>query len=128
LQWETLSVVIADKIFWDKVKVCVKVLLPAVKVLRYSDGMQGGTLGLLYSLLLQLDELYQSPIPGLPESVRIKVTSPCPPQCGACPFPQHKSVCVRDQYLCTHNALTNDEDNLTVFVRFFFSFVLAFRG
>ncbi len=47
---------ISDKEFWTTTKVCVKVLLPAVKVLRFSDGMRGGNLGLMYNLLLQLDE------------------------------------------------------------------------
>ncbi len=51
---------IADNNFWSTIKVCVKVLEPAVKVLCYSDGMRGGTLGLMYNLLLQLDELYSS--------------------------------------------------------------------
>ena len=59
--------------FWSTIKVCVKVLEPVVKVLRYSDGMRGGTLGLMYNLLLQLDELYSSPIEGLPDKVRTKV-------------------------------------------------------
>ncbi len=54
-------------------KVCVKVLEPVVKVLCYSDGMRGGTLGLMYNLLLQLDDLYSSPIEGLPDKVRTKV-------------------------------------------------------
>jgi hypothetical protein len=49
-----------DKNFWSTIKVCVIVLEPAVKVLRYSDGMRRGTLGLMYNLLLQLDELYSS--------------------------------------------------------------------
>ena len=47
---------------WTTIKVCVKVLDTAVKVLRYSDGMLGGNLGLMYNLLLQLDQLYSSPI------------------------------------------------------------------
>ena len=59
--------------FWSTMKVCVKVMEPAVKVLRYSDGMRGFTLGLMYNLLLQLDELYSSPIEGLPDKVRTKV-------------------------------------------------------
>ena len=63
-----------DKNFWSTIKVCVKVPEPAVKVLCYSDGIRGGTLGLMYNLLLQLDELYSSPIEGLPEKVRTKVS------------------------------------------------------
>jgi len=58
---------ISDKEFWTTTKVCVKVLLPAVKVLRFSDGMRGGNLGLMYNLLLQLDELYSSRIDGAPD-------------------------------------------------------------
>ncbi len=65
------------KEFWATTKVCVKVLLPAVKVLRFSDGMRGGNLGLMYNLLLQLDELYSSHIDGLPEKVRTKVSPRC---------------------------------------------------
>ena len=56
---------------------CVKVLLPAVKVLCYSDGIRGGNLGLMYNLLLQLDQLYSSPIEGLPDKVRTKVSPRC---------------------------------------------------
>ena len=48
-----------------------------VKVLHYSDGMRGGTLGLMYNLLLQLDDLYSSPIEGLPDKVRTKVSPRC---------------------------------------------------
>ena len=64
---------ISDKDFWATTKVCVKVLLSAVKVLRSSDGIRGGNLGLMYNLLLQPDELYSSHIDGLPEKVRTKV-------------------------------------------------------
>jgi hypothetical protein len=68
---------ISDKDFWATTKVCVKVLLPSVKVLRFSDGMRGGNLGLMYNLLMQLDELYSSRIDGLPEKVRTKVSPRC---------------------------------------------------
>jgi hypothetical protein len=64
---------ISDKDFWTTTKVYVMVLLPVVKVFRFSDGIRGGNLGLLYNLLLQLDELYSSRIDGLPEKVRTKV-------------------------------------------------------
>ena len=68
---------IGDKNFWSTTKVCVKVLQPAVKVLRYSDGIRGGNLGLMYNLLMQLDERYSSPIEGLPEKVRTEVRPRC---------------------------------------------------
>ena len=64
---------ISDKDFWATTKVCVKVVLSVVKVLRFSDGIRGGNLGLMYNLLLQLDDLYSSRIDGLPEKVRTKV-------------------------------------------------------
>ncbi len=64
---------ISDKNFWATTKVCVKVLLTAVKVLSFSVGIRGGNLGLMYNLLRQLDELYSSRIDGLPEKVRTKV-------------------------------------------------------
>ena len=66
-----------DKKFWVIVKVCVKVLEPDVMVLCYSDDMRGGYLGLMYNLLLQVDQLYSSPIDGLPENVRTKVSPTC---------------------------------------------------
>ena len=57
--------------------VLLEVLEPAVMVFRYSDGMRGGNLGLMYNLLLQLDHLYSSPIEGLPDKVRTKVSPRC---------------------------------------------------
>ena len=72
-QWADIEKLIADKKLWDTIKVCVKVLEPVVKVFRYSDDMWGGNLGLMYNLLLQIDQLYWSPFEGLPENVRTKV-------------------------------------------------------
>ena len=47
-------------------------------VFRYSDGMWEGDLGRMYNLLsVQLDEIYSSPIDGLPEQVRTKVSPRC---------------------------------------------------
>jgi hypothetical protein len=48
---------ISDKDFWATTKVYVKVLMPAVEVLCFIDGIRGGNLGLMYNLLLQLDDL-----------------------------------------------------------------------
>ena len=56
-------------------KLCVKVMEPTVMVLRYSDDLWGDNLGLMYNLLFQLDQIYSSPIDGLPENVRTKVRS-----------------------------------------------------
>ena len=63
--------------FWATIKVCVKVVEDVVMVLCYSDGIRGGNLGLMYNLLLQLVHLYSSPIDGLPENVRTKVSPTC---------------------------------------------------
>ena len=68
-QGEWAKKLIADKKFWAAIKVCDKVLEPAVMDLRYSDSMRGGNLGLMYNRFLQPDELYSSPIEGLPENV-----------------------------------------------------------
>lgn len=98
LQFSTIRRIINDDDFWERLDVVVRVMEPAVKLLRYSDGMKGGSLGLLYSLLLQLDALYKSPIEGLPEDVRKKVVLTnhfwCLP-----PF----FVCVQKKHACVIN-------------------------
>ena len=48
-------------------------LEPCLKVLRLSDGKKGTTLGKLYQLLIDLDNLYGKPTNGLPERVRKKM-------------------------------------------------------
>ena len=63
--------------FWSTIKVCVKGMEHVVVVFRYSDGIRGENLGLMYNLLLQPDQLYSSPIEGLPENVRTKVSPRC---------------------------------------------------
>ena len=52
---------------------CIKVLTPALKALCYTDGKKGGTLGLIYSLLLQLDKYYFNGIKGLKIDIQQKV-------------------------------------------------------
>jgi hypothetical protein len=52
----------------------LEVLNPAVIALRYTDGKKGGSLGLIYSLLLQLDELYCGDIKGIDKVTRQKVS------------------------------------------------------
>jgi hypothetical protein len=51
--------------FWDTLKLATVVLTPALVTLCYSDGMKGGTVTLLYNLLLKLDEYYSNPIKEL---------------------------------------------------------------
>ena len=76
--------------------VCVKVL-SVVKVLRFRYGIRGGNLGLMYHLLLQLDEFYSSRIDGLPEKVRTKVS----PRCIVC----HMVVYSESSSLRCHDGL-----------------------
>ena len=73
MQAVTVYCTVAD----PNLKVCVKVLLPAVMVLRYSDDIRGGSLDLMYNLLLQLDAIYSSAIQGLPDTSRTKVSLRC---------------------------------------------------
>jgi hypothetical protein len=56
-QWEDIDKLSSDKKFWTTIKVYVKVLQPAGIVLCYSDGMHGGNLGLVYNLLMKLDQI-----------------------------------------------------------------------
>jgi hypothetical protein len=69
-QWVDIDKLISDKNFWAT----TKVMLTVVKVLCFRYGIRGGNLGLMYHLLLQLDEFYSSRIDGLPEKVRTKVS------------------------------------------------------
>jgi len=62
-----------DDDWWGRLGVATRVLEPALAALRYSDGMKGGSMALLYSLLLQLDALYGAPIDGLDDDIRKKV-------------------------------------------------------
>jgi hypothetical protein len=55
--------------FWDKLKLATLVLKPVLVALRYCDGMKGGTVSLLYNLLLELDKYYSKPIKGLDDSM-----------------------------------------------------------
>lgn len=69
---EVKALILSDD-FWTRLELVVRVLTPALKCLRYSNGMKGGSLGLFYSLCMQLDVLYREPIEGLPDDVRKKV-------------------------------------------------------
>jgi hypothetical protein len=77
-QFKAAKKLIMDDDFWDRLGVAVRVLMPAFIALRYSDGMKGGSLALLYSLLSQLDVLYGEPIKGLDDDIRKKVCGPKP--------------------------------------------------
>jgi hypothetical protein len=59
--------------FWDTLKLAALVLKPALVALRYCDGMKGGTVSLLYNLLLELDKYYSKTIKGLDEAMPKKM-------------------------------------------------------
>ena len=73
IQFKTVRLLIMSEDFWDTLKVATLVLKPALVALRYCDGMKGGTVALLYDLLLELDKYYSKPIKGLDEALRKKM-------------------------------------------------------
>jgi hypothetical protein len=54
IQFKTVRRLIMSEDFWDTLKLATAVLKPALVALRYCDGMKGGTVTLLYNLLLRL--------------------------------------------------------------------------
>jgi hypothetical protein len=65
IQFKTVRRLIMSEDFWDTLKLATLVLNPALVTLCYCDGMKGGTVSLLYNLLLELDKYYSKPIKGL---------------------------------------------------------------
>jgi len=61
VQFKAVRRLIMSEDFWDTLKIAAQVLKLALVALRYCDGMKGGTLALLYSLLLEVDTCYSSP-------------------------------------------------------------------
>jgi hypothetical protein len=62
IQFKTVRRLIMSEDFWDTLKLATLVLKSALVALRYCDGMKGGTVSLLYNLLLELDKYYSKPI------------------------------------------------------------------
>ncbi len=56
IQFKVVRRLIMSQDFWDTLKLDTVVLNPALVVVCYCDGMKGGTMTLLYNLLLKLDE------------------------------------------------------------------------
>jgi hypothetical protein len=73
IQFKAVRRLIMSEDFWDTLKLATVVLTPALVALRYYDGMKGGTVALLYNLLLKLDEYYSKPIKELDEAIRKKM-------------------------------------------------------
>ena len=73
LQMVKMRETVEDPEFWQNCKMTIKVMRPALRVLRHADGKASSNLALLYDLMLELDKLYAKPIEGLPERIREKV-------------------------------------------------------
>ena len=83
--------------FWDTLKVATLVLKPALVALRYCDGMKGGTVTLLYDLLLELDKYYSKSIKGLDEALRKKMHNVFMSRWSAFHAPIHSSAFAMDK-------------------------------
>jgi hypothetical protein len=77
------------------------VLKPALIALRYCDGMKGGTVALLYNLLLELDIYYSKPITkGLDEAMRKKIHNVFMSRWSAFHAPIHSAAFAMDKQFC----------------------------
>jgi hypothetical protein len=86
---------------WDKtLKVDTQVLQPALVALRYCDDMKGGTLSLLYSLLVELDTTYSKPIKGLDETIRTKLHNVFMSRWSDFHDPVHSAAFTMDRQFC----------------------------
>ena len=89
-----------SKDFWDTLKLATVVLTPALVALRYCDGMKGGTVALLYNLLLKLDEYYSKPINGLDEAMGKKMHNVFMSRWSVFHAPIHSSAFAMDKRFC----------------------------
>ena len=62
--------------------------------------MKGGTLALLYSLLLELDTTYSKPIKGLDEKIRTKLHNVFMSRWSAFHAPVHSAAFAMDRQFC----------------------------
>ena len=86
--------------FWDTLKLATLVLKTALVALRYYDGMKGGTVTLLYNLLLELDIYYSKPIEGLDEVMRKKMHNVFMSRWSAFHAPSHSAAFAMDKQFC----------------------------
>ena len=86
--------------FWDTLKLATVVLKPSLVTLSYCDGMKGGTVALLYKLLLKLDEYYSKPIKGLDEAMRKKMHNIFMSRWSDFQAPIHSAAFATDKQFC----------------------------
>ncbi len=76
------------------------VLKPTLVDLRYYDGMKGGTVALLYNLLLKLDEYYSKPINGVDEAMVKKMHNVFMSRWSVFHTPIHSTAFATDKQFC----------------------------
>ena len=86
--------------FWDTLKVATQVLQPVLVALHYCDDIKGGTLALLYSLLLELDTTYSKSIKGLGETIHTKLHNVFMSRWSAFHAPVHSAAFAMDRQFC----------------------------
>ena len=100
IQFKAVRRLIMSEDFWDTLKVVTLVLKPALVALRYCDGMKGGTVALLYDLLLELDKYYSKPIKGLDEALRKKMHNVFMSRWSGFHAPIHSAAFAMDKQFC----------------------------
>ncbi len=100
IQFKVIRRLIMSEDFWDTLKVVTLVLKPELVSLCYCDGMKGGTVSLLYDLLLELDKYYSKPIKGLDEALRKKMHNVFMNRWSVFHSPIHSTDFVMDKQFC----------------------------
>jgi len=100
IQFKAVRRLIMSEDFWDTLKLATLVLKPALVALRYCDGMKGGTVALLYNLLLELDIYYSKPIKGLDEAMRKKMHNVFMSRWSDFHAPIHSAAFAMDKQFC----------------------------
>ena len=105
VQFKAVRRLIMSEDFWDTLKIAAQVLKLALVALRYCDDMKGGTLALLYSLLLEVDTCYSKPIKGLDEATRTKLHKS---RWNAFHAPVHSAAFAMDRQFCWRDGVKKD--------------------
>jgi hypothetical protein len=100
IQFKVVRRLIMSEDFWDTLKLDTSVLKSVLVALRYCDGMKGGTVTLLYNLLLKLDEYYSKLIKGLDEAMRKKMHNVFMSRWSVFHDPIHSAAFATDKQFC----------------------------
>ena len=58
---------------WEAVSLTVRVLSPALTLLRLTDGKTGATLGKVYALFANLNQAYRQEVEGIDKTTRARM-------------------------------------------------------